>query len=59
MESSHSKIELLKSVILGRDSAIHIVTLIERKKHPLVSNYVVMFFRFVTSGEMCHRIEFF
>jgi len=52
-------IELLESVIPGRDSSISIDTLIERSRDPLVSNYVVMFFRFVTSGEIRRRTDFF
>jgi ubiquitin thioesterase protein OTUB1 len=52
-------VEQLQSVIQGRETSISLETLIERCRDQYVSNYVVMFFRFVTSGEIRRRTDFF
>ncbi|CAN6464424.1 unnamed protein product [Victoria cruziana] len=52
-------IEQLDSVIGGKETSISHDELINRSRDPLVSEYVVMFFRFVTSGEIRKRSEFF
>ncbi|GAB2280772.1 ubiquitin-specific protease otu1 [Dionaea muscipula] len=52
-------LEQLESVIQGRDTSISHDELILRSRDPSVSDYVVMFFRFVTSGEIRKRAEFF
>jgi ubiquitin thioesterase protein OTUB1 len=52
-------VEQLQSVIQGKETSISLETLLERCRDQYVSNYVVMFFRFVTSGEIRRRTEFF
>ncbi|XP_031474309.1 OVARIAN TUMOR DOMAIN-containing deubiquitinating enzyme 1 [Nymphaea colorata] len=52
-------IEQLDNVIGGRETSISHDELVKRSRDPLVSEYVVMFFRFVTSGEIRQRSEFF
>lgn len=52
-------VEQLQSVIQGNETSISLDTLVERCRDQYVSNYVVMFFRFVTSGEIRRRAEFF
>eukprot|EP00246_Nothoceros_aenigmaticus_P010040 TRINITY_DN26338_c0_g1_i1.p1 TRINITY_DN26338_c0_g1~~TRINITY_DN26338_c0_g1_i1.p1 ORF type:complete len:283 (+),score=40.61 TRINITY_DN26338_c0_g1_i1:300-1148(+) len=52
-------LELLESVLPGREASISLESLVERCRDSLISNYVVMFFRFITSGEIRRRAEFF
>ncbi|KAI5351759.1 hypothetical protein L3X38_004650 [Prunus dulcis] len=47
------------SVLQGNDASISHDELILRSRDQSVSDYVVMFFRFVTSGEIRKRAEFF
>lgn len=52
-------VEQLESVIQGADTSISHEELVERSRDQSISDYVVMFFRFVTSGEIRKRSEFF
>ncbi|KAL3500955.1 hypothetical protein ACH5RR_035404 [Cinchona calisaya] len=52
-------LEQLESVIQGSEASISLDELIQRSRDQSVSDYVVMFFRFVTSGEIRKRSEFF
>ncbi|XP_057868873.1 OVARIAN TUMOR DOMAIN-containing deubiquitinating enzyme 1 isoform X2 [Cryptomeria japonica] len=52
-------IDQLEDVLPGKESSISIDTLLERSRDQLISNYIVMFLRFVTAGEIRRRAEFF
>lgn len=52
-------LEQLESVIQGTEASISHDELVKRSRDQSVSDYVVMFFRFVTSGEIRKRSEFF
>ncbi|KAK3123953.1 hypothetical protein QOZ80_8AG0638460 [Eleusine coracana subsp. coracana] len=52
-------IELLENVLQGHETSIGPEELLERTRDDNVSDYAVMFFRFVTSGEIQRRAEFF
>lgn len=52
-------IEQLESVLQGNEASISQEELVERCRDQSISDYVVMFFRFVTSGEIKRRSEFF
>ncbi|GLU06296.1 hypothetical protein SLE2022_233390 [Rubroshorea leprosula] len=52
-------LEQLESVLQGSETSISHDELILRSRDQSVSDYVVMFFRFVTSGEIRKRAEFF
>ncbi|XP_060213534.1 OVARIAN TUMOR DOMAIN-containing deubiquitinating enzyme 1 [Lycium barbarum] len=52
-------IEQLESVLQGSEDSISHDELLKRSRDPSVSDYVVMFLRFVTSGEIRKRSEFF
>ncbi|XVF66734.1 hypothetical protein PTKIN_Ptkin10aG0061200 [Pterospermum kingtungense] len=52
-------LEQLDSVLQGNEDSISQDELITRCRDQSVSDYVVMFFRFVTSGEIRKRSEFF
>lgn len=52
-------LEQLESVIQGEDTSISHDELVQRSQDQSISDYVVMFFRFVTSGEIRKRSEFF
>ncbi|KAH9329213.1 hypothetical protein KI387_001321, partial [Taxus chinensis] len=52
-------IDQLESVLPGSESSTSIDTLLEKSRDQLVSNYIVMFLRFVTAGEIRRRAEFF
>ncbi|KAG8048101.1 hypothetical protein GUJ93_ZPchr0008g12868 [Zizania palustris] len=52
-------IDQLESVLQGQETSIGPEELLERTRDQMVSDYVVMFFRFVTSGEIQRRAEFF
>ncbi|XP_006659639.3 OVARIAN TUMOR DOMAIN-containing deubiquitinating enzyme 1-like [Oryza brachyantha] len=52
-------IDQLESVLQGHETSIGAEELLERTRDQMVSDYVVMFFRFVTSGEIQKRAEFF
>lgn len=52
-------IEQLESVMQGTETSISHEELLERSRDQNVSDYVVMFFRFVTSGEIRRRSDFF
>ncbi|KAJ8547768.1 hypothetical protein K7X08_011354 [Anisodus acutangulus] len=52
-------IEQLESVLQGSEDSISNDELLQRSRDPSVSDYVVMFLRFVTSGEIRKRSEFF
>uniref|UniRef100_A0ACD5Y280 Uncharacterized protein n=1 Tax=Avena sativa TaxID=4498 RepID=A0ACD5Y280_AVESA len=52
-------IEQLQNVLQGHGSSIGPDELLESAREQTVSDYVVMFFRFVTSGEIQRRAEFF
>ncbi|XP_076904582.1 OVARIAN TUMOR DOMAIN-containing deubiquitinating enzyme 1-like [Bidens hawaiensis] len=52
-------IEQLESVLQGTEASISHDELVARSRDQCVSDYVVMFFRFVTSGEIKKRSEFF
>ncbi|KAF5746373.1 ubiquitin thioesterase otubain-like [Tripterygium wilfordii] len=64
-QTSHLRIffslflEQLDSVLQGSETSISPDELILRCRDQSVSDYVVMFFRFVTSGEIRKRSEFF
>ncbi|KAK8916115.1 Ubiquitin thioesterase otubain-like [Platanthera zijinensis] len=51
--------EQLESVLQGKETSISTEELLSRSRDQFVSDYVVMFFRFVTSGEIRKRAEFF
>ncbi|XP_009607147.1 OVARIAN TUMOR DOMAIN-containing deubiquitinating enzyme 1 [Nicotiana tabacum] len=52
-------LEQLDSVLQGSEDSISHDELLRRSRDPSISDYVVMFFRFVTSGEIRKRSEFF
>ncbi|CAH9083506.1 unnamed protein product [Cuscuta europaea] len=52
-------LEQLDSVLQRNEASISHDELLERTRDPSVSDYIVMFFRFVTSGEIKKRSEFF
>lgn len=52
-------IEQLENVVQGNEDSISYDELLNRCRDQSISNYVVMFFRFVTSGEIRRRSEFF
>ncbi|XAR65841.1 Ubiquitinyl hydrolase 1 [Bertholletia excelsa] len=52
-------LEQLESVLEGNEAHISHDELLLRSRDQSVSDYVVMFFRFVTSGEIRRRSEFF
>ncbi|PIA32817.1 hypothetical protein AQUCO_04300028v1 [Aquilegia coerulea] len=52
-------LEQLESVMQGNETSISHDELLTRSRDQSVSDYVVMFFRFVTSGEVRRRAEFF
>ncbi|XP_021746035.1 ubiquitin thioesterase otubain-like [Chenopodium quinoa] len=52
-------LEQLENVIQGTDASISHDELVERSRDQSISDYVVMFFRFITSGEIRKRAEFF
>ncbi|OVA09679.1 Ovarian tumor [Macleaya cordata] len=52
-------LEQLESVLQGNETSISHDELVRRSRDQSVSDYVVMFFRFVTSGEIRRRSEFF
>uniref|UniRef100_A0A0D6RAV3 Ubiquitin thioesterase n=1 Tax=Araucaria cunninghamii TaxID=56994 RepID=A0A0D6RAV3_ARACU len=52
-------VEQLESVLPGSGSTTSIDSLLEKSRDPSTSDYIVMFLRFVTSGEIRRRAEFF
>ncbi|KAJ6703248.1 UBIQUITIN THIOLESTERASE PROTEIN OTUB [Salix viminalis] len=52
-------LEQLDDVLQGNETSISHEELLNRSREQSVSDYVVMFFRFVTSGEIRKRSEFF
>ncbi|KAK1606671.1 hypothetical protein QYE76_030344 [Lolium multiflorum] len=52
-------IEQLQNVLQGHDCSMGPEELLEKSREQTISDYVVMFFRFVTSGEIQRRAEFF
>ncbi|KAL6900706.1 hypothetical protein ACP4OV_005382 [Aristida adscensionis] len=52
-------IDQLESVLQGNETSIGPEELLERTRDQTVSDFAVMFFRFVTSGEIQRRAEFF
>ncbi|XP_028795174.1 ubiquitin thioesterase otubain-like [Neltuma alba] len=52
-------LEQLECVIQGKETSISHAELVLRCRDQSISDYVVMFFRFVTSGEIQKRSEFF
>ncbi|KAL3655904.1 ubiquitin-specific protease otu1 [Castilleja foliolosa] len=52
-------VEQLESVLAGNEASISHEELLQRSRDQSVSDYVVMFFRFITSGEIRKRSEFF
>ncbi|GAB4828524.1 ubiquitin-specific protease otu1 [Ancistrocladus abbreviatus] len=52
-------LEQLESVIQEKDASISHDELVHRSRDQSISDYIVMFFRFVTSGEIRKRSEFF
>ncbi|XP_074558142.1 OVARIAN TUMOR DOMAIN-containing deubiquitinating enzyme 1 [Curcuma longa] len=52
-------IEQLESVLQGSETSISHEELLKRSRDQSISDYVVMFFRFVTAGEIRRRAEFF
>ncbi|KAE8730308.1 Ubiquitin thioesterase otubain-like [Hibiscus syriacus] len=52
-------LEQLDCVLQGNEDSISQDELIQRSRDQSISDYVVMFFRFVTSGEIQKRSEFF
>ncbi|XP_026385643.1 ubiquitin thioesterase otubain-like [Papaver somniferum] len=52
-------LEQLENVLQGNESSISHDDLVQRSRDQSVSDFVVMFFRFVTSGEIRRRSEFF
>ncbi|ERN06143.1 ubiquitin thioesterase otubain-like [Amborella trichopoda] len=51
--------DLLEGVIQGTEASISYDELLDRSRNASISNYVVMFFRFVTSAEIKKRADFF
>ncbi|KAK6160477.1 hypothetical protein DH2020_003858 [Rehmannia glutinosa] len=52
-------LEQLESVLSGNEASISHEELVQRSRDQSVSDYVVMFFRFITSGEIRKRSEFY
>ncbi|XP_047327097.1 OVARIAN TUMOR DOMAIN-containing deubiquitinating enzyme 1-like [Impatiens glandulifera] len=52
-------LEQLDAVLQGNEASISSDDLVQRSRDQAVSDYVVMFFRFITSGEIRKRSEFF
>ncbi|KAJ7957482.1 Ubiquitin thioesterase [Quillaja saponaria] len=52
-------LEQLECVIQGKETSISHDELVLRSRDQSISDYIVMFFRFVTSGEIRRRSEFF
>ncbi|XP_042057315.1 OVARIAN TUMOR DOMAIN-containing deubiquitinating enzyme 1-like isoform X1 [Salvia splendens] len=52
-------LEQLESVLSGKEACISHEELVQRSRDQSVSDYVVMFFRFITSGEIRKRLEFY
>ncbi|WZZ72002.1 hypothetical protein YC2023_083372 [Brassica napus] len=52
-------LEQLDDILLGSDESISYEELVYRSRDQSVSDYIVMFFRFVTAGEIRTRAEFF
>ncbi|CBI29258.3 hypothetical protein AAG906_004128 [Vitis piasezkii] len=52
-------LEQLESVVQGKETSISHDELVIRSRDQSISDYIVMFFRFVTSGEIKRRSEFF
>ncbi|KAF7839429.1 ubiquitin thioesterase otubain-like [Senna tora] len=52
-------LEQLEDVIQGKETSLSHDELVFRSRDQSISDYVVMFFRFVTSGEIQKRSEFF
>ncbi|XP_042048688.1 OVARIAN TUMOR DOMAIN-containing deubiquitinating enzyme 1-like [Salvia splendens] len=52
-------LEQLESVLSGKEACISHEELVQRSRDQYVSDYVVMFFRFITSGEIKKRSEFY
>ncbi|KAH6771115.1 ubiquitin thioesterase otubain-like protein [Perilla frutescens var. hirtella] len=52
-------LEQLESVLSGKEASISHEELLQRSRDQSVSDYVVMFFRFITSGEIRKRAEFY
>ncbi|KAI3467808.1 hypothetical protein Pfo_024471 [Paulownia fortunei] len=52
-------LEQLESVLLGNEASIRHEELVQRSRDQSISDYVVMFFRFITSGEIRKRSEFY
>ncbi|KAG1330971.1 ubiquitin thioesterase otubain-like [Cocos nucifera] len=52
-------VEQLESVVQGNETLISHEELLQRSRDQMISDYVVMFFRFVTSGEIRKRAAFF
>eukprot|EP00850_Spirogloea_muscicola_P018266 SM000165S02227 [mRNA] locus=s165:251891:254249:- [translate_table: standard] len=52
-------VEQLEAVVPGDEASISIDDLVQRCRDPTISNYVVIFLRFVTSCEIQARAEFF
>ncbi|EFJ35028.1 hypothetical protein SELMODRAFT_80751, partial [Selaginella moellendorffii] len=52
-------VEQVENALPGKPTSMSIGTLVERCRDQYISNYVIMFFRFVTSSEIRRRAEFF
>ncbi|XP_051122364.1 OVARIAN TUMOR DOMAIN-containing deubiquitinating enzyme 1-like [Andrographis paniculata] len=52
-------LELLQSVISGNEASISHDELLQKSRDPVISDSVVMFFRFITSGELKTRSDFY
>ncbi|KAL7135226.1 hypothetical protein ABFS83_11G079100 [Erythranthe nasuta] len=52
-------LEQLETVLSGPEASISHEELVERSRDQSVSDYVVMFFRFITSGEIRNRSDFY
>ncbi|XP_010540436.1 PREDICTED: ubiquitin thioesterase otubain-like [Tarenaya hassleriana] len=52
-------LEQLDSILQGSEESINHDELVNRSRDQSVSDYIVMFFRFVTAGEIRKRAEFF
>ncbi|KAM6562715.1 hypothetical protein CsatB_022713 [Cannabis sativa] len=52
-------LDQLESVLQGTETSVSHDELLSRSRDQSISDYVVMFFRFVTSGEIRKRSEFF
>ncbi|CAN8291073.1 unnamed protein product [Cochlearia groenlandica] len=52
-------LEQLDDILQGSDESISYEELVNRSRDQSVSDYIVMFFRFVTAGEIRTRAEFF